>query len=115
MSKDHDFTAVQMHWQPPLIKLTQLPNPDHDNGEPTSCYISPQQIILISRGVTSFSKKNQDGSVPFEKREFYPAQESTFVVIGHSLSLQVLETPEMVAMLRDKALGHQPPAPKAVE
>lgn len=108
MNGGHDFTAVQMYWQPALIKLTQLPNPEHDGGKPTPCYVAAQQITLISRGLTSFSKTRNGHVTDPALREYFPAQEATFVVINSSVALQVLETPEQVALLRDRALGHKP-------
>ena len=109
MSHNHDFTAVQMHWQPSLIKLTQIPNPDLDHGNPPPCFVAPQQIVAIHRGLTSFSKTTNGVVPPEGNREFHLAVPVTSVVLGYSLAYMVLESPETVAMLRDKALGHEPP------
>lgn len=117
MSHDHDMNVTQMHWQPPLVKLTQVANPDHDEGKPTTCFINAQNITQINRAISSFSKINADGTVPSstDKREFHPAQACTVVMVGASQGLQVTESPETVAMLRDRALGHEPPKPMKVD
>lgn len=107
MSHDHDMTVSQMHWQPALIRLTQIANPDCDEGKATPCFVNPQHITQISRGVTSFTK-TINGVVPPEgMREYHPAQACTFVVISAGLGLQVVESPEQVALMRDRALGHE--------
>lgn len=104
-----DFTATQMYWQPSLIRLTQMPDPEMDEGRPTVCYISPDKILAIHRIRTAFSKAGQNG--PQEYREYHPHVVCTCVVTGY-YNLMVTELPEQIAILRDQAMGHsKPPAP----
>ena len=99
--KDHDVTVNQMQWQPALLKLTYTPHPDVDDGEPTPCYVCPQWITGISRQAMKFGKVDAPS-------ESYPAKTCTAVVISSSIIYYVIETPEQVALMRDRALGHEP-------
>ena len=98
---DHDVTVTQMTWQPALLKLTFAPHPDVDGGEPTPCYVAPQWIIGIGRQALTFGKVGVTG-------ESHPAVTCTAVVISPSMAYYVTETPEQVALMRDRALGHEP-------
>lgn len=99
-----DVTSMQ--WRPPLIRLTQIGNPDIDDGQPTPVFVDPNSISKISRTLGAFSRA---GSAT----EVHERVSCTEVHCCH-FHLLVTESPETVAMLRDKALGHeQKPKPVA--
>lgn len=100
MSHGHDVTVNQMQWQPALLKLTYVGHPEVDGGEPTPCYICPQWITSINRQRMKFS------SIA-DKDKTYEIDSCTAVVISAYQILYVTETPEQVALLRDRALGHE--------
>lgn len=99
-----EMNVQQMLWKPALIKLTQAPYPDVDGNEPTACYVDPSAIVAVSR--LMMKPKGHDGT-DGEPRCV------TFVNICHG-HYYVTETPEQVAMARDRALGHES-KPRAVE
>ncbi len=89
-----------MVWQPALIKLTNAIPPE----EGTPAYIAPQWITAIERRRAQFSKvENQE--------EKLPPQTCTYVWISGSMGYWVQEPPAVIAMMRDRALGHEPPKP----
>ena len=104
MSERMDVT--NMMWQPELLKLTQIGNPDWFDGEPTACYVTPQSITRISRSVAAFPMRE-------DPTKRHADIQCTEVFYCHG-TLHVTESPEEVARLRDKALGHELPKPKAV-
>lgn len=95
-----DATVTQMHWQPPLLKLTGVSHPNVDAGVASPLYIAPNQIIGVERKAI----QSQD-MVTGDK---YPIVSCTIVTISYSLAYQVSESPEKIALMRDKALGHAP-------
>lgn len=108
---NHQSVDTQVtHWRPPLLKLTLLPNPDVEDGEAQACFVAPELIQSIAVRVMSWATAATYGQ---RERAYHPARPCTEVVCG-SLMLLVTESPETVAMLRDRALGHEPLAPKAV-
>lgn len=108
MSAGVDMTGsiTQMHWKPRLLRLTQIGNPDVDDGHPTSCYIDAQAITRISRVVAAFSMRADP-----QKR--HPDVLCTEVFYCHG-AVHVLETPEQIALMRDRALGHESGKPKSL-
>ena len=97
MSSQMDLTATQMVWQPPMIKLTQHGWDGLDDGKETILFVNPAVISRINR-VLSW-QNNPDGT----KTE---AKAVTEVHCCHYVC-HVIEAPEIVAMMRDKALGHE--------
>ena len=97
MANTMDLTATQMVWEPPMLKLTYIGNPGLDDEQPTNCYISPRFIYGIHRARCIFDK------------EKFPNASDVHCTLVHyaNLYLHVLETPEQVAMMRDKAFGHE--------
>lgn len=98
MSNDANITATQMHWQPPLLRLTQVVYQGLDEGKETTLYVNPQLIQKISRAV--FWVNNPDGSKS-------PGAPATEIHCCHFVCY-VAESPETVALLRDKAMGFKP-------
>ena len=85
---------------PRLIELTQIASPEFAGGQPTRCYVDPRCIVLVVQGLGSFLKRK---GMPAGSTETWPDQECTTVWLsGHYM--QVLETPQEVARLRDGAL-----------
>lgn len=99
----HDITAKQMYWKPELLQLTQISHPEIDGGVPTPCFLDPQSILSINRAKSSFSKADSTGSL----REYHPQMDCTCVMTTYGHALMVTEAPNVIAMLRDKALGYQ--------
>lgn len=98
-----EMSVSSMQWQPALIKLTTL-DPNVPPGEAGSCFIAPQLIIGIARATVQFNNTQN----PEEKRPF---SYGTYVSISPHMGYWVTESTEVVAMLRDRALGHEPPKP----
>lgn len=96
----HDMTVSQMYWQPPLLKLTYVPNPEVDDGQPTTCFVCPQSITAIGRQKTQFFKVEEAGAR-------HPPVTCTAVIVSASMVFYVTESPEEIARLRDKAMGHE--------
>jgi len=101
MSQDLQVSNSIWQAQPPLLRLTTIAHGDVDGGVPTPCYIAPQWITSIERKVVSFSKFGTEG-------EHWPSQCCTYVAVSPSMGYWVVEAPEVVAMMRDRALGHEP-------
>ncbi len=89
------ITATNMMWQPAMIRLTQVPSVTVDDGAPVACYVNPAKIVSIFRG--NDIRKSADGS---ESRTT-----CTIVVLEVGGHVGVEESPQTVAMLRDRALG----------
>ena len=104
---ESNITAMQ--WRAPLIKLTQIGNPDVDGGQPTATYVSAEAIGQIRRLKGAFVTYD---SIVEGNRNFHPAVECTEIHCCHYTML-VTESPETVAMLRDKAFGFEPPGLRA--
>ena len=107
MAHDHDMSVTQMYWQPPLMALTYVAHPDVDDGWPTKCFVAPQLISGIGRQSLAFSKTD-----PQLKGEWHKVCTATAVTLTTNGVYYVKETPEEVAMMRDKALGFEPPTKK---
>lgn len=98
--------VTNMMWRSALLRLTQIGNPDVNGGQPTVCYLDPQAITRISVVVAAFSLRANP-----EKR--HPDVPCTEIFYCHG-TLHVLESPEEVARMRDRALGHEPPKLKSM-
>ena len=96
MTQDISGNMTQMLWQPKLLKLTFVAHPSINNGKASPCYVAAQHIILIKLTNT---KLDDDPSVSFN---------STLIVTDCREFLHVVESPDVVAMMRDRALGHEP-------
>lgn len=97
-------------WHAPLLKLTQIGNPDHDGGLPTTIYIDPSCISYIRRTSGAFVKADHKTGPDYPSHE---RVDCTAVNLhGHSEML-VLESPETIAAARDRAYGHKH-QPKAI-
>ncbi len=96
---NNDTTVMQ--WQPALIRLNSAPHPDLDNGKSFPVFIAPQYIVGIEIQKFSYNKADKP-------EERHPQQIATRVVIGPQHYYFVVESPEIVALMRDRALGHAP-------
>ena len=94
---DISGTMTQMMWRPSLIRLTQIGIPFIADGETTICYVDPTAIQKISTERVALKDPNSG-------QEFVTM--ATFVNCCH-FSCSVTESCEVVAMLRDRALGHE--------
>lgn len=111
MSHEHDMNVTQMYWQPPLLRLTYVGHPEVDDGGPTVCFVAPQLISGIVRQTLSFGKVA--GHTPPEPQEQHPIITVTGVALTTGQVYYITESPDEVATLRDRALGHEPPKPSA--
>ena len=96
---EQNINATQMMWQPPLLKLTQIGLDGVDDGIPTTLYINPALIQKISRAKMWFTKPDGTKSDAVMATELHCCH---FVC-------HVSQDPEFVALMRDKALGHDNP------
>jgi hypothetical protein len=103
--KGQSMDVTNMLWQPALLRLT-CQHPEVNGGKQMAAYIAPQAITVVRRVAVVFGS-------PEDPNRKYPAIDCTEVFYCHGV-LHVLETPEEVARLRDLALGHERPKPKAV-
>jgi len=87
------------HWQPELIKVTQINNPMIDNGEPTPAFLNPANISFIVRGVVTWNTPDGQTGNPLTCTNIY------LIPGGH---VSVVESPEEVNKLRNKAFGVKP-------
>ena len=92
-------TITQALWKPKLIRLTQIGNPDYNDGLPTICFLDPATITSISVAVAAFNMRADPA-----KR--HPDVSCTAVFFCHG-TLHVTESPEQVAAMRDSALGYK--------
>lgn len=92
-----DVNSQVMQWRPALIRLNLIPRPDVDDGQPTTTYVDPAAISAIWR--TNVAKDKPGGGT--ESAGCYT------LIHCHYYNIMVVETPEQVARLRDKALGHE--------
>lgn len=98
-----DVTTTQMTWKPPLLKLTQVALPDMID-QPTALFVDGQAITKISQARPMHTLL--DGSK-------LKGDICTLVECCH-FQCWVAESPEMVARMRDEALGHKEPHLRAV-
>lgn len=96
---EQDVNVTNMVWQPEMIALTQAPDPDIDNGETTQIFVNPQMIVAIYRLVVERWNKDKTATPEFRV--------GTFVVLQVGGHVTVTESPGRVALLRDRALGHE--------
>ena len=97
----------EMPWRAPLVRLTCIGNPDVNGGQPTSAYVTAENICQIRRLMASY--QTYESSIkPSCEMEYHPGVECTEVNCGQ-YSLLVTEQPERVADLRNAALGIEPP------
>lgn len=107
---NHNVTS--MLWRAPLLRLTCIANPDVNEGRPTNTFVPPEAIGQIRRMMGSYRTHASLTDVANPPR-YHPGVECTEVHCG-MYTLLVTESPETVAMLRDRALGFEPGGPKAV-
>jgi hypothetical protein len=86
--------VTNMTWRPALVALTLMPNPNVDNGVATRAFVDPSAISAVWRA-----------QVKVENEAQVDQQTYTIVHCCH-YHVVVVETPEQVALLRDRALGH---------
>ena len=91
-----DMSVTQMQWQPALMCLTYVARPQLDGGVPTRCYVSPQNIIAIVRWRAEYD-------LPDGGKVTQCCTGVQLSPLGHWL--HVLESPEEVAAMRDRAFG----------
>lgn len=108
MSGPQDINAQTMVWRPRLIKVTQVVQPELDDGKPTVAFINPECIDKISRMVIGWTKRDGTGQ--------WPDQSVTGVSMHSQGVLFIVESPEEVAKMRDQAFGYEngKPALKSV-
>lgn len=82
---------------PLLIRLTMIACPEFGRGQPTAAYINPLAITMIARGMGSFNKSE----VPNEP---HPRVECSIVALHTGQQIMVVETPEIIASLHERAL-----------
>ena len=92
-----------------LMRVTHIPNPGVDDGVETPAFINPEHIILIMRGTARFGNTEDP-----ESFKACPPQAGTLVMLSPTGHIYVSESPEEVAHLRDRALGHVPDKPRAL-
>lgn len=87
--------VTNMVWRPALIALTLMPRPEVDDGKPTQCFVDPNGISAVWRT-----------NVKHDAEPDAPGPTYTIVHCCH-FHLMVVETPAEIALLRDRALGHE--------
>lgn len=99
MSNEHDVTVQNKSWSPRMVKLTSIGNHEVNGGKPTATYVDPYCVALAVRSIGAWS-------VQIEGSEQNPRVECTIVWLrgGGTANILVVETPEEVALLRDRAL-----------
>lgn len=96
---DHDMNVTNMLWQPAMLPLTSIGHPEIDDGKPTQCFISPDNIAYMYRSKVKHA--------PIESADdLHTFSNCTIVVFRVGGHLSVVETPQAIAVLRDRALGH---------
>lgn len=98
MTHDHDVKVQNQAWSPRMLQLTAISSREVDYGTPQKVYVDPYCIALAVRSVGSWSV--QDGGEP------NPRIECTTVWLrgGGPQNILVVESPEEVALRRDRAL-----------
>lgn len=97
-------------WRPSLIKVTQIGNPDINEGAPTEAFVDPAMISLINEGITRWSKMlNTD-----EQGGKHPPRLCTTIWLSNGGSLPVVESPGEVNRLRNQAMEIPLPKPRRV-
>lgn len=98
MSNGHDMTVQQKNWSPRMVKLTAIGNREVSHGEPTATYVDPYYIALAVRSIGSWN-------VMYSQGRNEPTECTTvWLRDGCPANILVLESPEEVALLRDRAL-----------
>jgi len=97
-----DITTMQ--WQPALVRLTSIGNPDVAGGAPQPAYVNASAITGIRRVIGSYATY---ASLEAQARPLamHPGVECTEVECCH-FRILVTETPHEVARRRDEAFGH---------
>lgn len=94
-------TATQMVWQPRLLRLTKIPHPDLNDGEPEAAYIRPDFITKIHTTWVTQEKMHV-------KDEKYGPVICTYIALQGGDGFHVMEPPDVIAAMRDRALGFEP-------
>ncbi len=89
------------YWTPQLIELTQIGCSEFDGGQPTPCFVDPRNIVSIVRGLGGFYLKSSD---TLTTQAITPHAPCTAVMVVGSGIVHVIETPQEVALRRDRAL-----------
>jgi len=97
-----DVNTSLMTWKPRLIRLSAIAVPGL--CEAHDVYVDPQAISYVGRATPVHTAA--DGTKT-------PGSECTLVHCCH-YTLWVTDSPAQVAMLRERALGHETEQPKAV-
>lgn len=98
-----DFTNVA-HYQPPFVRLTQVGQPSVSDGVPVVCYVDPTMIMLVARGWGGFAPP-QSASDELKSAYLKSHCEHTSIWLKGGGGISVVEPPEIVHMLRERALG----------
>jgi hypothetical protein len=101
----NSMDVTNMVWQPPLLKLTRVPHPDLV-GQATATFIRPDLVATIQSSWVNLKRIDSE-------KERHPPMMCTCIFLTTGGHLFVMEEPDAVALLRDRALGHQK-GPRAV-
>lgn len=99
-----NMAITNVSWKPKMIRLTQIPIPDVDGGEPTPVHVNADAITAVYRRRGAFTRNGGVGDAFTPSREFFATVECTEVHCCHFVLL-VQESPDRVAHLRHVALG----------
>lgn len=100
-----DFQNVN-YYQPPLIKLTQIGQPNVAGGQPTECYVDPTLIMLVTSNYGGWNAPTT--ATEADKEQFIHAhREHTGIWLRSGGCVCVEESPAFVHMLRERALGRE--------
>lgn len=104
MQKDNLIRQFLEYQRPALVKLTQVGIAGLDGGAPTVAYVDPTNIAMIVRAIGG---RSNEGDQTFEQEPV------TCIRIYGGHHMLVTETPEIVALRRERALNNTV-APAAV-
>lgn len=100
---EQNFTATQMVWQPPMLRLTRVQHPDLNGGKPENAYVRPDLIATIQSTWVCLEKMSGGP-------ERHPPVLCSLIALTTGGYIHVSEPPDVIAMQRDRALGyHQRP------
>ncbi len=82
-----------------MIRLTQCGVAGVDNGNSTTCFVKPEHINYVCRASVRMAANEK------ELETVMPIS-ATYIGLVPSGHLYVMESPEMIATLRESALGN---------
>jgi len=84
------------YWKPELVRVTQIGNPEVCDGKETTAFLDPSLICSVFRAMSRWNLMNGERSKPVE---------ATTVLLANDSMLSVIESPEEINVLRNKAYG----------